>query len=352
MKKLVSNITSRYFDAANKMRPKTRKQKVIAYVESYDDVSFWRSILSDFETPQLMFEVMLPSRTNLSRGKKTAMMNDLGRSLGTSMIACVDADFDYLLQGASPVSRQMLASPYIFHTYVYAVENYQCYAPGLHNVCVMATLNDRPVFDFEEFLRSYSECVYELLVWAVWLYRQGMYTDFPLTSFNNFITLHNFNLFKPEASLEELRRTVNRKMAWLQRRYPSAKGKLKPLKEELARLGVSPASAYLYIQGHHLFDNVVMTVVGPVCTVLRREREKEIKRLAEHSQQMDNELSSYQHSQCPVEQMLRRNVAFKAAEPYKWLRDDVRKFVDGLLAPQRQEASADSSEEDNGTEEK
>ena len=30
--------------------------------------------------------------------------------------------------------------------------NFQCYARGLHETCVMVTLNDRRIFDFERFL--------------------------------------------------------------------------------------------------------------------------------------------------------------------------------------------------------
>ena len=68
---LTSNITSAYIEAANRLRPKSRKRKVVVYVESYDDIFFWRNVLSEFEDEQTAFEVMLPSRTNLNRGKKT-----------------------------------------------------------------------------------------------------------------------------------------------------------------------------------------------------------------------------------------------------------------------------------------
>ena len=40
----------------------------------------------------------------------------------------------------------------MFHTYAYATENYLCYAPSLHNVCVRATKNDTRIFDFERFM--------------------------------------------------------------------------------------------------------------------------------------------------------------------------------------------------------
>ena len=119
MKHLTSNITSAYIEAANRLRPKTKKRKIVAYVESYDDIFFWRSVLSEFEDEQTAFEVMLPSRKNLNRGKKTVLMNKLGESLGQCMIACVDADLDYLLQRQTPSSEKMLSSPYIIHTYAY-----------------------------------------------------------------------------------------------------------------------------------------------------------------------------------------------------------------------------------------
>lgn len=344
MKHLTDNLNSRYFDAANRMRSKSKKHKVIVYVEGYDDISFWRGILSDYETDYLTFEVVLPSRTSLVRGKKSAMMNRLGNGLGTSMIACVDADYDFLMQGTTPTSRTMLNSRYIIHTVAYAIENHQCYAPGLHNVCVMATLNDRKVFDFETYLQTYSEIIYDLFVWSVWLHRTGRSGELPLTKFNNLVEVNNLNIFKPETALEEVRKVVNRKMAWLQKKIPQAKGKLKPLKEELERLGVRPDNTYMFVQGHHLFENVVMAALDPVCTRLRREREKEIKMLAEHAQQMDNELSNYMHTQCPVEQMLRRNTAYRSSEVFGKIQEQVERFLE-LVEPTISKPSPEATTE-------
>ena len=329
-KRLTQNLTSSYMSAANKLRPGKIKYRIIAYVESYEDISFWRSILSEYETEELSFEVMLPSRTRLMRGKKTAMMNQLGTNLGTSMIACVDADYDFLMQGATEFSKQMLGNPYVFHTYAYAIENMHCYAPGLHDACVAATLNDHKIFDFEAYLKAYSVIIYDLFVWSVWLYRRQLYKDMPLTSFNNSISVNNLNIFGPDKALNELRSSVNRKMAWLQRKYPEAKGKIAPLKTELESLGIRPDNTYMYIQGHHLLDNVAMQALDPVCTILRREREKEIKRLAEHERHMENELASYLHSQCPVEQTIKRSTAFKDSEQYRQLQADLEAFLERI----------------------
>lgn len=329
-KRLIDNLNSQYFDAVNSMRPKWKQQKVVVYVESYDDIFFWRDVLSEFESDKIGFEVVLPSRTDLSRGKKTAIMNHLGQGLGTSMIACVDADYDYLLQGHSPVSKWILSNPYVVHTYVYSIENYQCYAPSLHEVCVMSTLNDHKIFDFEAYLSSFSKIIYDLFVWAIWINREGLGLQFPLSSFINITKVQNLNIFKPETALEDLRRNVNKKISWMQHNFPQAKGKIGPLKTELASLGVLPDNVYMYIQGHHLVENVVMEAMAPVCQALRRAREKEIKMLASQKQQLDNELSCYQHSQADITQMLRRNIKFKNSNQYKQLHERISTLISSI----------------------
>lgn len=86
----------------------------MAYVESYDDVSFWRTLLGEFEDDTRYFEVMLPSKTTLAKGKKSVLMNELGSQLGQNMIACVDSDYDYLLQGATHTSRYIINNKYVF----------------------------------------------------------------------------------------------------------------------------------------------------------------------------------------------------------------------------------------------
>ena len=111
-KRLQDHLSSSYIESANRLRSKKLKKRIVAYVESYDDIFFWRSILKKFENERFYFEVMLPSRTSLSRGKKSALMNMLGPGLGEYMIACVDADYDWLLQGQNDISR-MICAPHL-----------------------------------------------------------------------------------------------------------------------------------------------------------------------------------------------------------------------------------------------
>lgn len=330
-KRLQEHLNSSYIELASKLRPKDAARKVVAYVESYDDVFFWRSVLQDFETDRIKFEVMLPSRHTLSKGKKAALMNRLGPSLGDFMVACVDADYDYLMQGATEVSRKLLGSPFIFHTYAYAIENYQCYAPSLHTACVMATLNDRDILSFEAFLEAYSRIVWPLFVWSIWAHRYGQASIYSITDFAQTVTFHDINPWHPENALEHLRDRVNKQIGWLQRKFPKAKDTYLKLRKSLQEeLGILPADTYLYIQGHALMDGVVLPLLTPICNILRREREKEITGLALHGKQKQTEMSGYHHSQSPIDLMLRKGVAFKRSAPYQKLRADLEKLIERI----------------------
>lgn len=329
-KRLADNLNSLYIGAANKLKPKDARQKIVAYVESYADISFWRMVLDEFEDETRYFEIMLPSRSSLGKGKKLALMNQLGSHLGNYMIACVDADYDYLMQGVTPTSRMVNNHPYVFHTYAYAIENYLCYAGSLHQVCVMATLNDRQLVDLEEFMKQFSLIIWPLFVWSVWMYRNDKYREFTLTEFGNHVSFSDINVYHPENTLEYVKKKVNRKIAWLQRQYPQAKKDYESLKQEIIGLGVTPETTYLYMQGHTLFDNVITPLLEPICTMLRREREREIKELADHDTQRQNEWSCYMHSQTPVEESLRKNINFKDAPPYVYLQRDLQQFIEGM----------------------
>ena len=296
-------LSSDYIAAANRLSGPQAAQKIVAFVESYDDIWFWRSVLSEFETPQRKFEIMLPSRNSLARGKKIALSHDLG----PHMIACVDADYDWLIQGSTEHSK-MMESPFVIHTFVYAIENFLCYAPALHDVCTAATLNDKDVCDFTSLLEDYSRTIWPLFVWNVWAYKYNRFKRFSLSDFAEAVTYD-----------DKLQKRVNQTVARLQHRFPEGRETYKPLKEQLLKMGLTPETTYLFMRGHDLYNSVVLPIMEQVCDKLRREREREIQKLACHQQQRLNELSSYRHAVSPVAEILRKHNNYKTAPQYQWV---------------------------------
>lgn len=328
-KRLKDNINSSYFEAANALTSKKARHRIVAYVESYDDIYFWRTVLSEFEDDKRYFEVMLPSKINLTRGKKSVLMNFLeGEPLGKDMIACVDADYDYLMQGATESSRQMLENPYVLHTHAYAIENLQCYAPSLREVCVAVTLNDHQVFDMAEFMREYSQAIFPLFVWSIWHYRMGIYKQFTISDFCSVIETGHFTIQKAPEILQRVRRKVGTRVAQLQREHPDAKESYLDVKESLKQLGVTADTTYFYIQGHHLFDGVVVPMVKKVCSQLINERQNEINRQSQHSTQRHNELSCYTKSIADIEDTLKKNLGYVLSEPFQRILADAARLFD------------------------
>lgn len=331
MKRLRDNLTSSYFEAANRLQSKRARKKVVAYVESYDDVFFWRQILSQFESDTLYFEIMLPSRMqHLERGKKAVLMRLLSGKTGQSMIACVDADYDYLIQGASETSRRILSSPYVFHTYAYAIENMQCYAPSLHDVCVAVTLNDHIIFDMRQYLEAFSKAIYPLFVWNIWYYRTSNYGQFTMTDFLRIIETGNFSMNDAYRTIAQVRNKVNKRCEQLRHHNPNATESYHQVEQSLQELGVTPETTYLYIQGHHLFDKVVVPMMNRVCDKLIRQRQAEISRQSVHGTQRRNELSCYNNSVEDVIPMLKKNTGFFASEPYRRIERDLSVFVQSM----------------------
>ena len=326
--RLKDNISSTYIEAANALKGKNARRRIVAYVESYDDIYFWRTVLSRFEDGTRYFEVMLPSKVNLTRGKKSVLMNFLeGEPLGRDMIACVDADYDYLMQGATEQSRKVLKSPYVFHTYVYAIENFQCYAPSLHEVCVAVTLNDHRIFDIEDYLRQFSEACFPLFVWSVWAYRSGNHGRFSLSDFNRVTDPGGFTVQQPQNSIDNIRRKVQTKVRELQRQFPDNKEAYLKLKDELKALGITPQTTYLYMQGHHLFDTVVAPILTKVCNMLRQERQTEIYHSQAHRTQKRNEMSCYENSQQDVKSMMKKNTGYMQCHRFRQLQDDIGRYL-------------------------
>ena len=54
-RRLSDNLSSAYIEVANRLNGKHARRQIIAYVEAYADIFFWRTVLSGFENEDLYF---------------------------------------------------------------------------------------------------------------------------------------------------------------------------------------------------------------------------------------------------------------------------------------------------------
>jgi hypothetical protein len=82
------------------------KRLVRVYVEGYEDVAFWRGIFDHFDNPYYVFEISVPNRPDMAKGKK--VLEALIPQSNEEMLLCVDGDFDYLFHKHRAESRRIV----------------------------------------------------------------------------------------------------------------------------------------------------------------------------------------------------------------------------------------------------
>lgn len=305
--------------------------RITVYVEGYEDVAFWRGVFDDFENDEFVFEITVPLREDLAKGKRVVMCLAGQHSSQHDAIFCVDSDFDYLFADQTEVSRTINNTPNIFHTYAYAAENYLCYAPSLHNICVKATKNDMMIFDFEKFFAEYSKIIYPLFLWYAYSAQIATPNIFPLVDFKSSVKINYLEVENNGAeTLAWLKRQVSRRVENLQRHYPHIDKNFPEFRRVLRSRGVKPENTYMFMQGHTLMDNVVIPVLEAVCAKLKCISVNRIKASKRTGLALVNEQSNYTNALQNIRNAIMFNENYKDSFLYKKLKKDIQAYLDML----------------------
>ena len=306
--------------------PNPNQRLVEVFVEGYEDVAFWRGIFDHLKNPYLRFEISVPNREDLPKGKKV-LLSMIPQS-SANMLLCVDSDFDYLFAGRTPQSKEVNEAKYMFHTYAYATENYSCYAPSLHNVCVKATMNDTRIFDFTKFMTEYSRTIYPLFLWYAFSAQLATEHVFPLVDFKASVRLGYLDITDNGTNtLEWLRRNVEKRERLLASRHPRMIENMKEFETQLQARGLTPENAYLFMHGHTLMDNVVMVILTEVCERLREMSIAKITASRKQGVALKNEMANYTNAQRSIRDVLLNNENYTRCPLYKNLRRNLVRYI-------------------------
>lgn len=349
MPSITDYVNTDYLEAYANLLPDSRPNPIVVYVESDEDIAFWRSIFRPYENEKFVFEIKLPSASTLAKGKLKALERSqdifdlVTGELGKYLLICVDSDYDYLLQNhyqtpaKQAISNKINDNNFIFQTYTYSIENLKCFSESLHDVCVNTTLQDTPKakrkIDFDAFLKLYSQTVYELFLWNLLFYSKGEEANFTLTDFCNEIKIAqhpSIANFTP-AILKEIGEKVAAKIAVLKMDYPDYATEVNTLAQRLQDLGLEAENAYFFIQGHTIFDNVVLMLLNPLCVYLKRERIAAINAMNVPEIEKTNARKHYDNQVGKVgiacQQMLSKNTAFKNCFLFKKIQSDIENYL-------------------------
>jgi len=250
---------------------KLRRCDAAVHVESAQDQLFWNTIFHHF-VPNRKFHFISHSRTwrgSLASGVTQCL--SFKPYLGKDFFICIDSDYRYLMKEPGIDIHN-----YIFQTYTYAIENHYSAAPGLNYVCEMASGQINEIFDFELFLKRYSEMVYELFLWHIYArstfeFKFGRWELYQLIGLRRNAPYPDIKN-NGESELDYLKARVQSKMDWLKKVHPFTD--IEPVRQSLNTLGVRSDNVYLFLRGHNLFDSVV-AVGRKVCGKLLEKRKIE-----------------------------------------------------------------------------
>ena len=255
-------------NAFNLSKSKDKPKFITVYVEGIEDKSFWFHILSPHIKP---LEFRCFSNDSLRTGKKglTKHFDNTGKWL----IVCLDSDYDYLFQ-----KTKITQNIGIFQTYAYAIENLKCYAESLIGVCADVTHNPTEKINFIDFLEEYSKTIYDLFMWHLYFYSLFNESEFSAKDFGKIIKISekiNLNSID-KLAFAPLNNRINKKINELTQKFPEKIEKVKDFAEKLSISGLESKNTYLFIQGHILYDNVVLPLLRVVCNSLKTDSIKEI----------------------------------------------------------------------------
>jgi hypothetical protein len=329
---LKQNLSSNFIEASMRLLSKKAAKKVLVYVESDEDIAFWYGVLKDYETPKFKFDIQLPSRTNLAKGKHQALERSkdlLDLEVGQYLIICIDSDYDYLLQHKTAQSALVNSNQFIFQTYAYSIENLRCFSHSLDLICVQATNNNNDKIDFKALLKLYSTITYPLFLWSVFLKSIHNTTAMTLTDFCNTIRIKgkvNINELGKK-HLEDVEKNVNAYIQKLEKAFPNDKENVIKMGVELNKLGLNPENTYLFIQGHTIENSVVLMFLNSLCSILRSNKEAKIIKDAKHETERENALNHYRNNLIDVEKALKSNTEFKSCFLYEKIKLDLENYM-------------------------
>jgi len=329
---LVENTSSESLAEENAFLPKSAPRRVLVYVESDEDIAFWRHVLHAYESPELEFDIQTPTK----KGKQKAIEKSkeiLALSVGQYLIVCVDSDYDYLLPEHSDTSKLVNENPFIFQTYSYSIENLQCFSDSLHAICVQATKHDSRVIDFKETMQTISEIVYPLLLWNLWFRSQNDHETFTVSHFCEIIKLTDKIDITDQLSgtIDGFRKRIAAKIAALETGYPLANEEIRTIATSLKAKGLEPQNSYLFIQGHTLKDNIVLMLLKPVSHALIKEKESSItEQNTGNKPNLINEMNHYRNQKQDVAIVLNSNTEFRSCFLYKKIKIDLDRYTTTL----------------------
>jgi len=164
-----------------------------------------------------------------------------------------------------------------------------------------------------------------LFLWSLFFYKKNDYSTFTLSNFCAIIKILDNPVIDQygETAIKNTEQQVNKKLNELKTQFRNDVKIVEELGKELLLLELTPENTYLFIQGHTLFDNVVLMFLKPICSSLIKTTTSNIKLFPENIA----ELNHYRKKTKKIEDVLSGNTEFKECFLFKKIQQDIDRYI-------------------------
>lgn len=349
MTDLEKQISSEYIKAENLLHKRNVLQ---VFVEDEEDIPFWKAI---FSLCNVKTTVNPASITSQKRGKEILLRYADNNQLGKSLIIAVDSDYDYLLGDTFEKTKLINNSPFIFQTYVYSIENFKSLAEIQHQIIVETTLVDNDIFDYSNYLQTYSELIYELFLYSFFCHRENLknaenhksaYEEqekqlsveelkkwqtenkvtaiFTVEEFCKIIELNKFEFANWEKNFDKIKARIDKKLESLQNMEEQ---ELRKIKQDLEAKKVTPKTVYLFAKGHKIYDNVVGLCIKEIHKITKSKKLKEITENSKNNTEKTNQIQKYLKQNRDLETVRQTHKGYHTHFFVEEIKKDIQRFL-------------------------
>lgn len=158
-----------------------------------------------------------------------------------------------------------------------------------------------------------------------YIYKKNDYSTFTLSDFCGIIKILEYPKIDEygKTAIENTMKKVNIKLIELKDKFNTDVKTVEELGKELLPLGLVPENAYLFIQGHTLFENVVLMFLKSLCKSLKNDTIVNIKSSPENKAELNHYLNKIRK----IEDVLSNNTEFKECFLFEKIQQDIEGYI-------------------------
>lgn len=262
-----------FINASKRMRIKSAKSKIYLYVEDDLDKVFWRKV---FKPYSFEYDFKISVFKNFSGddvpGKDYMLkcVEDQTLKLSSSVMCCVDADYDLIIDVPGKYSTLVRDNIYIIHTHWYSIESLKCFPQGQYEdfAFKVSLPAEKISFDFQNCLQTISKLLSKLILFTI-LDKKLNLNVFSIRDLKSLVS--NVEILHPDLTVrKEFIQAVQDKEQFIQPHINTNKAEYDAIETTLQSLGYTPEEYFCIMQGHTLFDNIATVIVRVVADPIRR----------------------------------------------------------------------------------